>query len=205
MTRVLSAICVTVLAVQPLEVLDLTVPSRSAAGPQELRSVQSFIFSLSPHAPPQTWPVRLTIKSFDKPAYRPEERFVVEVELEALDAVVIPWSADIEAPDPTGTHVAPDLKVMFVSLRSMTSKSQLIDTRGMAAGSGLVPGSLKQLAAGDRVLIKLSGFWTCFTGDCDEPLPARGTIKAELGMCEGKYYKGTISSQNAMPVSTISQ
>lgn len=182
---------------QDVPLLDLTQPV--AEGTSTARRHRTLSYKISNTPKDGDWPVDVRLLSFDRAQYREGDPFIAEIELHARDSVVVPWSADATAVDPQRDYQAPGFRGMILYLADGNGMG--VESSGRVVGSRLAPESLKALKPGDRVRIRLSGFWSFLPGGPAHVGPGMIAWQAVLTTVdEGGLARSAIRSQNAVRV-----
>jgi hypothetical protein len=185
---------------QEVPLLDLTPPPVATKVSPETTAGRGRAFSYRiSTAPRHGWPVTVRLLSLDHAQYHDGDPCIAEIELEARETVVLPWSLDRAAVDPQGAYRAPGFRAMLLSLDD--EKGMALEVNGQAVGSQLAPVSLKTLKAGERVRIRVAGNWAFLPGGPAHVSRGTLTLRAVLTpIDEGGYAQDPIRSQNALRI-----
>jgi hypothetical protein len=127
-----------------------------------------------------TWPAKVRVIALDKPECRLGDRVVADVEIEATEALAIPWSMDYGAVDPDGSADVPKDRSMMVYLKVRGAAHHALDVRGMAWGSERLESSLQMLQPGEKVRVRIGGLWRSGPGARAKDLT--GTMEVEAAI-----------------------
>jgi hypothetical protein len=144
-------------------------------------------------------PLKVTLLNVNSASYQISEQVVFEIMLENIskEAVAIPWSIDFEKAL-QGKNSAPGYNALNIKLVfSDEKKTEVSKFLGMSTyGSDLLPGSLKMLQPGQKVTMRVPGYFNFMIKE--DVGRVHGDVYAQVSFTFGNYEDAR--SGNSRPV-----
>jgi hypothetical protein len=157
----------------------------------------------SPHAPPVANQLRITLLNLDAKSYRLEDDVTFEIRIENAGKLplIIPWSDDYDRVKPDRSF-PPGYLEASIRLIGSGDPGEIYFGSKTIYGSSLVPGSLKQLAAGTSIRIRGKVRLAVYDQEPHlrlfEKSPRTLEMKIHFAFSEGEFTQPAISINGVM-------